>query len=308
MNFGEFIVYYVMGPVVFVVGMVGNLTALLVFFKGKLKNIGPVLIYKLLFISDAWYLLQIVLIYLQFPLNLYFQNLSSLACKLYNYFYGQADAISPFLLVYISIEKFISIGYLTKRRILTRNRNQIIYFSFVFLYCSGYSIVHPFCFDLINLESSNQTFSSMNETNRSSSDNDISYMYCNFVSHEAQNISSILDLINRQLIPSFLMICFSCLLVSVIFKSRSRVASSTRQQNRIDRDVKLAFNCFVMNFIFFACNTPVSIASLIPNVLFSDIFLFSTQYVFLISYGVNFYILLGCNSLNHIQHRLSTLK
>ena len=133
MNVGEFFVDYVMGPMVLMVGMIGNLTALVVFFKGKLKNIGPVLIYKLLFISDTLYMMQLVTLYLQIPLNLYFQKLSSLACKLYFYFYTQNAAISPFLLVYISIEKFISIGYSTKRRILTRNKNQSMYFICVLL-------------------------------------------------------------------------------------------------------------------------------------------------------------------------------
>jgi len=99
MNFGEFFVYYVMGPVVFLVSMVGNLTALLVFFKGKLKNIGPVLIYKLVFLADTLFMLATVTVYLQFPFNLILPNLSSLACKLYYYFFAQNNAISPFLLV-----------------------------------------------------------------------------------------------------------------------------------------------------------------------------------------------------------------
>ena len=94
-----------------------------------------------------------------------------------------------------------------------------------------------------------------------------------------------------------LMIVFSCLLVSVIFKSRSRVASSTRQQNRLDRDVKLAINCFIMNFIFFACNTPISVVFFLPNILASIVLLYSTNYVFILSYAVNFYILFSCNSL-----------
>ncbi len=266
MNVGEFFVYYVLGPLVFVVGMVGNLTALVVFFKGKLKNIGPVLTYKLLFLSDIWYMLQLVILYLDYPFKVYFRDLSSLACKLYFYFSFQGDAISPLLLVYISIEKFISIGYSTKRRILTSERNQALYFFCVLLYCSVCNIFVPFWVDLISQESNNQTFS-INETNSSN----MSYKICSYVSYEAQQIISYFNIINRQLIPSILMICFSCLLVSVIFKSRSRVASSLKQQNRIDRDVKFAFNCFAMNLIFFICNTPASVANLISNILFSNL-------------------------------------
>ena len=142
MSVGELFVYYVMGPLVPLVSLLGNLTALFVSYKGKMKNISPVLIYKLLFVSDTCNML--VLAYLQFPFNLNFQNLSSLVCKLYFYFNYQVDAISKFLLVYISVEKFIAIGYPTKRRILTRTRNQAIYFCCILLYCSSYSIVIPF--------------------------------------------------------------------------------------------------------------------------------------------------------------------
>ena len=145
------------------------------------------------------------------------------------------------MLVYISVEKFISIGYPFRRRLLTRTRNQIVYLSCLFSYCSAYSIVIPFCYDLISREAlSNQTLAT-NEINSHNS----SYMNCEFVIYEAQETASYLDLVNRQFVPMILMICFSCLLVTVIFKSRSRIANSLR-------------NCFVMNFIFFACNTPTS--------------------------------------------------
>jgi len=46
------------------------------------------------------------------------------------------------------------------------------------------------------------------------------------------------------------MIVISCLLLAVVFRSRSRVVSSTRNQKRLKRDLKLAMNCFFMNFVF----------------------------------------------------------
>ena len=154
-----------------------------------------------------------------------------------------------------------------------------VYFSCLFFYCSAYSIVILFCYYTVNHE----TYSK-NEANNNSY---INYTYCDFVIYEAQEIASYLDLANRQLIPMILMLGFSCL--------RSRVASSLREQNRVNRDVKLTINCFVMSFIFFACNTPTSVVNFFFDV--SYLLFCPTTYVFYLSYGVNFYILFGCNSL-----------
>ena len=42
-----------------------------------------------------------------------------MSCKVFIYFNYAFDAISPWLLVYISVEKLISIGYPHKRHLLT---------------------------------------------------------------------------------------------------------------------------------------------------------------------------------------------
>jgi len=288
MNTGEFFVYYLMPPIVFVLSLGGNLMGLVVFFKEKLTNIGPVLTYKFIFITETIYLVQLVFTYLHFPFNVDFHR-SRLACKLYNFFVYQGDAISSFLLAYIAIDKFVAIWCPSKRRIMIKTRNQVIFFICVLLYCSGYASIVPFCFDFFDRKASKASHS-INETNSSNPG-------CHFVSFEAQLITSYLDLINRQLIPSILMICFSFLLILVIIKSRRRFNHTSSQQIRINRDVKLAINCFIMNFIFFACNTPKSLVFLIPELAYSDILNYSTSYIWFMGYGVNFYILLAFNTL-----------
>lgn len=146
-----YIIRYTMAPLVLALGLIGNSTALWVLFKAKLDKIG--LVYKLLFMNDTLYLFQIMEFYLQYAFNL---NLTTVS-RLINYLDYQGDAISPFMLIYLSIEKYISIAYPT----LTSTNNQIIYFSIVFLYCSVYTIV--FGFDLIDFNQtvdSNGTYSS----------------------------------------------------------------------------------------------------------------------------------------------------
>jgi hypothetical protein len=58
----NFFLKYVLAPIIFIVGHVGNIFGLTVIGRKKLDKIGPVLIYKLLFISDSIYLSIFIII------------------------------------------------------------------------------------------------------------------------------------------------------------------------------------------------------------------------------------------------------
>ena len=281
----EYFVYYLMAPTVFALGLMGNMTALVVFFKGNLKNIGPVLIYRLMFIFDTLFIIQIILFYLQYPFYLDITILSRLSCKLVVYLNYQMDAISSYLLVYISLEKYISINNPSKRRILNSKKNQIIFFISILVFCTSYNIGDLFFFDIFEY---NQTDS--NGTNNS-------YSRCQPINYEAQLISSVLDLINREILPGSLMILFSFMLVLAVFRSSSRMAHSINDQNRRKRDVKLAVNCFFMNFMFILLKTPISTAFFLPDIFSHNLIYYSVTYISFLSYGINFYIIFVCNSL-----------
>ncbi len=63
MNEIDFFVNYIFAPIVLAIGLTGNSLGISVLIKSKkLNKIGPILIYKFLFISDTFYLLQIDII------------------------------------------------------------------------------------------------------------------------------------------------------------------------------------------------------------------------------------------------------
>ena len=101
----------IFGPLVFIFGMIGNILGLVVLKNAKLKNIGPLYMYRFLFISDSIYLPQIIITYMGTGFNYNPKIKSSLGCKVYQYFSYALDAVSPWILVYISVEKFVSISY-----------------------------------------------------------------------------------------------------------------------------------------------------------------------------------------------------
>jgi hypothetical protein len=52
----DFFTNYILPPVILLLGLFGNTMGIVVVSRKNLKNIGPVLIYKFLFISDSIYL------------------------------------------------------------------------------------------------------------------------------------------------------------------------------------------------------------------------------------------------------------
>ena len=87
MNVIDFFVNYLFAPMVLAVGLIGNSLGISVLIKSKkLNKIGPILIYKFLFISDTFYMLQIMVNYFGYGFSLDLTILSNLSCQIYIYF------------------------------------------------------------------------------------------------------------------------------------------------------------------------------------------------------------------------------
>ncbi len=280
----HYVVNYIIPPIVLLVGLSGNLIGFGVFFGNKnMAKIGPALVYLLLFSTDTVYLLQMIINYLGYSFSLDLTIISDLSCKIYIYFNYSLDALSPYLLVYISIEKYFSI-YLSSRKLRAR-KVQLFYFFILLFFNLVLGIVFPFCYSLIEYSESNSTNSVYNPN-----------YVCNFNSYSGQLISSYLDLINRALVPFFLMLVFSTLLVISIFKSRNRTRSATQNKN-FKKDVTFSVTSFLLNLTFILLNLPLSVILFEPNYIYSnDVFLL-TFYIYYFSYGCNFYILYCTNSI-----------
>ncbi len=77
----EFFVNSIFPLLVLIIGMPGNILGFKVLRSKKLKNIGPILIYKFLFVSDLIYLPQIIIVYMITGFNIDITILSSYAAK-----------------------------------------------------------------------------------------------------------------------------------------------------------------------------------------------------------------------------------
>ena len=104
--------------------------------------------------------------------------ISSITCKTWNSFSYGLDALSPWCLVYISVDRFISIAFPSKRFIFKRKTTQIYFFLLLIGFNFFYNLSIPFYVDIFKSNSKN------------SSNNN-----CYFIDYEKEIIFSYMDLV-----------------------------------------------------------------------------------------------------------------
>ncbi len=287
MNTQTYIATFLLPPFILAGGLFGNLMGFLVLLRRQLNKIGPIYIYRLLFVMDTIYLLCIIPKYLQFGFNINMDNISAFWCKFNRYFVYSYDAISPMLRVYISIEKYICIRHPNEKLLLNKNKNQIVFFIAVLAFNIFYYLSVVFYQDLVN----HYPAINLNGSNQSRE------IFCDFISTSSQFVISLMDFVNLIAVPFAFMITFSILLVRAIFVSRNRVMKSyTSKENKsFQRDIRLAVTLISLNLIYLILNLPLAVIVFSSD--FTDFIFMMCIYLFLASYAVNFYIILLTNSL-----------
>ena len=281
-NFNGLIIFmkYVFPPLTFLVGIIGNTLGCVVLMHKDLINIGPRDTYVYLFIADTFYLLQIIVSNLQYSYNLNLSTVSNIACKVWNYFNYSFAIISCWLIVYISLDRFISINKPAWRFALRNRRNQLIWFLFVIIVALVYYVPAELYFKLFHLPN-NQTF----------------IISCGFTDNNALLLISYMDLGIRVILPFILMVLFTLGLIYSLYESRKRINENflAEENHTFHKETKLAVTSICLNVIYMATQLPVSIT--IFAVDLTDMYYQFSFYVFFLGYAVNFFIILATNSL-----------
>jgi hypothetical protein len=218
---------------------------------------------------------MVVFIYMSSGFNYDPTIISDFGCKLFNYFAYGMSAISPWCLVYISFERFIVIKYHSKRFLFKKKKIQMIFLILLFAFNILYHINVIFSYDIQNFYNST---------------------ICYFTNNHNQIIVGNMVLVNIFLLPFFLMLLFSILLIVAIFKSRRTINlnNTSREIRQRKKDIKVSISLLFMNLLFLLLNLPIQIYQFLP--FDSDAFTI-VSYIYYISYAVNFYILFATNSL-----------
>lgn len=291
-----YIVKISLAPAILLLGLVGNILGLIISTKKRLKRIGPVHMYRYLYIIDSFYLLQIIVIYLQSNFDITIVNSTQFTCKLLIYLNYSFATISPMILVYISAERFVALKHSGSGQ-LRKKTNQLVYLLCVICFNSVYYIPAYLYFDLqlvipLNKNGSNNT------------------MVCAPIDNAARNLMTSMDMINRLIVPFVLMITFSILLFRLIFASRLRIRLTTSNKNSptLIKDLKVAFSSICLNLVYMVLNSPFFVVVFLTDYLTSFLFVLAF-YLFFICYAANFYILIFSNSLfrNELNRLLKSI-
>ncbi len=181
----RYFVKYIFPVFVLTFGLIGNTLGIKVLCNKDMKNIGPKRMYIYLFLSDSFFLVQIIVNYFQLAYNLYIGTLSDYSCKLWNYCNYSFAIVSSYLIVYISLERCISITRPAWKFILRKNKNQLIWFILVTLACMLYFLPAGLYFKKFPMGSEKLGIT------------------CDFVDTNAQLLISYMDLIARAVVPFF---------------------------------------------------------------------------------------------------------
>ena len=265
-------------------GLFGNLIVMIVFSSKALKKFPSRNIYRALIIFDSITLIYNVNNEFLTIFNINWWWTSEILFKISVYLMTAFS--TPYLLVFISIEKYITIRYPLTKII----KNQIFQTVIVFFLIACNLIVYHLIFysKLKPVDFTSNQYNSTSESNEP------------FEPREAIHIASIINLIYLAGLPFVLMLIFTILLIRTIFKSRIRILRQNNQhdRNRLKKDIQFAISSIFMNLFYLLLYLP----SCIYAILHSDAFVFKTDlyniFVSLtfLNFCDHFYILICFNS------------
>jgi hypothetical protein len=266
-----------LAPAIIILGLFGNLFGLIVISKKKLVKIGSQIVYIALFIFDLLKFLLIFQPYTLFAFNIDITTFSSLICKTYFYINFAFGSISPFLNVYISVERYISIAYSAKKDFLRKKKIQLRFIIALILF--NLILYVP---TVIKVELQSAIIENLT--------------VCNFDDYFWQQTYGYIDLSNRVILPFGLMIIFSILIIHTIFTSRMRMTSNTRANRTFRKDVKFSLISVTLNASYIVFSLPIAAIYLQPSYQLNTFIIFFV-FIYNIAYSANFYLIFLANSL-----------
>jgi len=267
---------WVLRSIILCLGIFGNLTGLVVFLGKGLKNFPPRRIYTALAIVDTSFITIVITLDFLNNLGFKFKELNEYSCKITYYVGYFLSPISAWLLVFISLHRYISIRFQSVK-IFNKPLFQIGVIGAIIAY--NLILYSPILF-LVSFINTNRTEN--NETKCVFSNNKRFYM-------------TIIDFINAVKLPFLFMLILSILLIFTIVKSRLTIIRMTNNvdKKKLRKSIQFAISSIFSNLIFLVLNFPFTISLII---YFESELQDYLDCLYYFSFCVNFYILFCFNS------------
>ena len=131
----EKFVYFMFPFMIIFFGLIGNLLGLITLRKRKQTDseIGPIYMYRFLFITDSIILISFINVFMDkvYSTGPYF--ITNFSCNLLFYLTISLTSLSSFILIYILIESYLSIKYPVESNLLKKKKPQFIYTIIIFI-------------------------------------------------------------------------------------------------------------------------------------------------------------------------------
>jgi len=246
--------YYSIVPIAVYISLAGNIIGIVCVLKRKLQSIKTKFILKCLFAVDFIYLLKTLIEFAM--INLEYQSI--FPCKFFYYLsYFSFENVPPMILLYMSLERLISIVKPQKSYILRQNTNQFFYF--IFLISFNLLYYSPF----ISLDMKYRNDTADYESNDS----------------KKEIVFKSMDILNRICFPWFLLLITTIVL---IFKLKCKYFFS------------LTMTCILLNLSHLALSLPLTLV-LNSDLKFSVNNVYLSFILYNSNFGIDFYIIFFFN-------------
>ena len=286
-------VNFIVNGLIIVFGLFGNLVVLIVFSNKAFKKFPSRNIYRILVVFDSFAIIYVITNLFIMNFGIISQNYdliwfmsSEITYKIYIYFTSIFQ--SSYLLVFISIEKFISIRYPNNKIIKKQILQTII--VLVIIICNLATYNYIFFFNIYK----NQINNTSNVSTKP-------------INEETVKTIGIIAIVYNTGLPFIIMLIFSILLIHTILKSRLRILRLTNQhdRNRLRKDIQFAISSIFMNIFFLIFYLPCCVALILECDTFSELYINVFAPLASLNYCDHFYILFLTNSV--FRQRVLTL-
>ena len=296
-SFKVILLYY--PPILIVIGIIGNILIFFSFTLKKLSNLSMSKFIKVISIVDSISLLTFIQHYTNFSFDINFGNYSELTCKLFAYSTHVCGPISAWILVYISIERFISIRFKSISSIFKKACFQNTFIILIIAF--NLAIYSPF----LIFESDIKRVEDIYVQNETSSN-----FLCDHINANIYNILSIVDLFNSSIVPFIFMIISTSFLIYLVVNSRNKIPK-TKKENTIKRfkkDVQFGIVSITLSVSFLVFSLPICVFILTKSS--SDNMFILCDYLYFTNFGIQFFLHFLSNKIfrNEILKRIKFSK
>jgi hypothetical protein len=229
---------------VMLVGLIGNIITFIIFSRPVFQKNSISVYCRALTVLESFTIVHIVYEAGIAFFSVFLGSNSDLACIVYNYVNSGFGAIPGWILIALSIDKFLSMKNIGNSLIKKRWFQLIVITSIVLINLLLYIEV-PIYLRLWSYEYGNTTYS-----------------YCILNTMPYSDIVNWMYLIQANIVPFLIMITTSIMSIQLIRKSSKNISAQlASRERRKKRDIKFSVTSIMFNFMFITFRLPIVILS-----------------------------------------------